>query len=146
MKEELDAIDELYRRGGGPPVEEEEEESHKENRGPPATETSAAEASTDDPGHWVKPEGESAATDSEAVAPEDVAAATDAAEPMEVGGEEAAGQQTGKKHVSFVSLIFAFPCFKRNSGVKAEVCSRKTQTFLQSSVFFDIWKIWRDVK
>uniref|UniRef100_A0A6B0VCK9 Pinin n=1 Tax=Ixodes ricinus TaxID=34613 RepID=A0A6B0VCK9_IXORI len=94
VKEELDAIDELYRRGGGPPVEEEEEESHKENRGPPATETSAAEASTDDPGHRVKPEGENAATDSEAVAPGDVAAATDAAEPMEVGGEETAGQQT----------------------------------------------------
>ncbi|KAG0413337.1 hypothetical protein HPB47_009525 [Ixodes persulcatus] len=88
-------------------LEEEEEESHKENRGPPATETSAAEASTDDPGHRVKPEGENAATDSEAVAPGDVAAATDAAEPMEVGGEETAGQQTGpwKGNVGITLLI-----------------------------------------
>ncbi|CAN8000100.1 unnamed protein product [Ixodes hexagonus] len=96
VKEELDAIDELYRRGGGPPVEEEEEESHKENRGPPATETSTAGASTEDSStDRVRPEDGNATTDGAAMttaAPgDDVVAAV---EPMEVGDEGSAGPQT----------------------------------------------------
>ncbi|KAK8774472.1 hypothetical protein V5799_011005 [Amblyomma americanum] len=54
VKEELDAIDELYHRDHAPPAEEEEEEIHpdKENRGPPtkakpATEEEQAAATRD---------------------------------------------------------------------------------------------------
>lgn len=94
VKEELDAIDELYRRGGGPPVEEEEEESHKENRGPPATEASAAEVSLEGSEHRVKLEDEGAATDVATAATSDVTVAADNTEPMEVGNGESAGQPT----------------------------------------------------
>lgn len=90
VKEELDAIDELYRRGGGPPVEEEEEEIHrdKENRGPPepAPAADTTEEAQNQTAEEATAENNTAGTTNMSAVPTAALGENSADQPMDVEG------------------------------------------------------------